>query len=180
MAVNGQSTAALTRSRLTGQSTQMSIHVFKLGIEEEKPSPQHPKLHSGTQQLSLARSRRPHDCTLAPPILKCIVAFHPRQRPLCDYRDLPTSNRRRNEIINSGGACRDLVSHRHHVMSSTARGTTHPHPWGVVTPKKQSSSALGTTCSGRIGTVTTPALTSEMHSDSAAAASAAGFMVVTD
>ncbi|SPQ19509.1 208fd1b2-009d-4fed-8f71-564d957e90ad [Thermothielavioides terrestris] len=53
---------------------------------------------------------------------------------------------------------------------------TYPQPWGVVTPKKQSPLDLGTTWSGLMGVMTTPALASETHSESAAAARAAGFM----
>lgn len=48
-----------------------------------------------------------------------------------------------------------------------------------MTPKKQSPSFLGTTWSALMGIVTTPALTSEAHNESAAAAKAAGF-ILTD
>lgn len=56
---------------------------------------------------------------------------------------------------------------------------THPHPDGVVTPKKQSSDAFTTTWSARIGVMTMPALTSEAQKARAAAASVVGFMVST-
>lgn len=48
---------------------------------------------------------------------------------------------------------------------------------GVMTPKKQSSEFFGTTCSGLMGMVTTPALARETHSDRAAAAKVASFIL---
>jgi len=56
------------------------------------------------------------------------------------------------------------------------RSYTHEHPSGDVTPKKQSSGFLGTTCACLMGIMTTPALATERHSDIAAAARARNFM----
>ncbi|KAL1844682.1 hypothetical protein VTK73DRAFT_2041 [Phialemonium thermophilum] len=47
---------------------------------------------------------------------------------------------------------------------------------GVTSPKKQSPDVFSTIWSGRIGVMTTPALTSETHSEKMATAAAAGLI----
>ena len=64
-----------------------------------------------------------------------------------------------------------------HVSKREIRDRTYPQPRGVVTPKKQSPAFLGTTCSGLMGVMTTPALTREAQSERRAAARVTGFML---
>ena len=132
---------------------------------DEKPSPYSP-MHTGDA-----------------PLRKCIWRHHHPSTTETGQRDWnPTTAGwdGRNQLIPKRS---NTLSHQPQEPNDRqagriAQGKTHPHPSGVVTPKKQSPSALGTTWSALMGMFTTPALASEaQHSENTAAARAAGFMV---
>ena len=140
---------------------------------DERPSPSSP-MHTGDAPLRRCISRHCH---------------HDRHH----HRTVATANPTtagwdgRNQLIPKRS---NTLSHQPTIHQTRAKrqagrqdrpGKTHPHPSGVVTPKKQSPSALGTTWSALMGMVTTPALASEaQHSENTAAARATGFMVAFD
>ena len=137
---------------------------------DERPSPYSP-MHAGDAlRKCISRHCHPHH-------------HHHHHRTVATANPTTAGRNGRNQLIPKRS---NTLSHQPQEPNDRqagriAQGKTHPHPSGVVTPKKQSPSALGTTWSALMGMFTTPALASEaQHSENTAAARAAGFMVAFD